>query len=105
MMLLSKNYGGCSPAQADPPPVYSFKVTVRRGYFITQTNGVTDLELFIATSSGAAVGHIDNEWGGYTEAVGYFLDPGSYLIGVYNNGAPHGIGSQDGPFTLNVDPY
>ena len=105
IISLGVSYGGCAPAQRDPGPLYGIELLSAGTYTITQTNGVTDLELWIYTAAGTLIGVIDAVWGGYTESDSTFLNAGRYGIYVYNNGAPGpspATGSQDGPFTLTV---
>ena len=104
IISLGVSYGGCAPAQLDPGPIYGIEVSGGT-YTVTQTNGVTDLELWIYTESGTLIGIIDDDWGGYDESGTESLAAGRYGIYVYNNGAPGpapATGTQDGPFTLTV---
>ena len=101
MISLGVSYGGCAPAQDNPGPIYRIEVSVGT-YTVTQSNGVTDLELFIYTESGTLIATIDDQWGGFDESGTDFFSAGRYDIEVYNNGAPNDTGTQDGPFTLTV---
>lgn len=82
--------------------MYAVQVTTGGTYTITQTNGVTDLELWIYDAGGTVIGTIDEEWGGAPEIGSASVPIGTYRIEVYNNGAAFGVGNQDGPFTLTV---
>ena len=95
IISLGVSYGGCAAAQEDPGPIYGIEVSAGT-YTVTQTNGVTDLELWIYTESGTLIGTIDDSIGGFDESGTDFLAAGRYGIEVYNDGA------QDSPFTLTV---
>ncbi len=101
IIVVGTSYGGCAGAQVDPGPLYGVEVSAGT-YTITQSNGVTDLELWIYTDTGDFIGTIDDVIGGFDESGTETVPAGRYGIEVYNNGAVEGIGRQDGPFTLTV---
>ena len=96
IISLGVSYGGCARAQEDPGPIYGIELTVSGNYTITQTNGVTDLELWIYEENGTLLGVIDDKLAGYDESDTNYATAGKYGIEVYNDG------DQDGPFTLIV---
>ena len=95
IISLGVSYGGCAAAQEDPGPIYGIEVSAGT-YTVTQTNGVTDLELWIYTESGTLIAVIDDFIGGFDESGTEFLSAGRYGIEVYNGG------TQDSPFTLTI---
>jgi len=96
IISLGVSYGGCARAQEDPGPIYGIELTSPGNYTITQTNGVTDLELWIYEEDGTLLGVIDDKLAGYDESDTNYATAGRYGIEVYNDG------DQDGPFTLTV---
>jgi len=93
-------YGGC--VQADDVVAFAVDVTSGGVYTITQSNGVTDLEIYVLDSEENELAAIDEEWGGVDESDSAEIEPGTYYIGVYNNGAPMGTGDRESPFSLIV---
>jgi len=90
------SYGGCASAGADPGPIY--KTTVDTGvHSIRQSNGVTDMELYIYLEDGNLLSVVDDKIAGFDEQAAEFLSSGSYGVEVFNNGPG------EGPFTLRVD--
>ena len=85
IISLGVSYGGCSPAQRDPGPIYGIELLSAGTYTLTQTNGVTDLELNVYTELGVFIGTIDAVWGGFDESDSMFLPAGRYGIEVYNS--------------------
>jgi hypothetical protein len=90
------SYGGCATEDADPGPVYA--ATVSAGtYTVRQTNGSTDLELWIYQGDGTQLDVIDDMIAGFDESRSYDVQAGTYGVEVFNNGPG------DGPFTLTIE--
>jgi len=96
IISLGVSYGGCAPSQRDPGPIYGIELTTSGTYTVTQTNGETDLELWIYEEDGTLLGVIDDKLPSYDESYSGYITAGRYGIEVYNDG------DQDGPFTLTV---
>jgi hypothetical protein len=96
------SYGGCAAPLQEPGPLHRVDISESGSYTVTQSNGVTDLEIWIYDDSAEPVFSIDEEWGGVDESDSAEVEAGTYYIEVYNNGAAMGTGDQEGPYTLTV---
>jgi hypothetical protein len=77
--------------------VYAVTAASDGTYTVRQTNGTTDLELYIYDENGTLFDVIDAMIAGFDESRTYDVQAGTYGIEVYNNGPG------EGPFTLTVE--
>jgi hypothetical protein len=88
-------YGGCAKGDADPGPIY--KIEVGAGtYKVTQSNGTSDIELWIYDEDGNNLDIIDDKIAGFDESRSYSVDKGAYGIEVFSN-------TSDSSFSLIVE--
>lgn len=88
-------YGGCAAGDVDPGPIY--QITVPAGtYEVTQSNGSTDIELWIYDVNENLLIVIDEKIAGFDESGTFSVDAGTYYIEVFSN-------SSDSAFTLEVE--
>ena len=95
IISLNTDYGGCARGDADPGPIYAISVSAGT-YTVTQSNGTSDIELWIYDEDGNLLDTIDDKIAGFAESRSYSVDSGRYGIEVFSN-------TTDSPFTLRVE--